>query len=107
MAKGRVQAYFRIEKMNYEFIGWCQEDNHDKVWVVIELKQSTWLTVWGRRGKKLQTKLVHDSKWNIQKLISKKRSNGYNMFGKHALDQVYPNFETDLEKVTCWTLLTA
>ena len=26
--------------INYKFIGWCQEDNHDKVWGVIDLGQA-------------------------------------------------------------------
>jgi predicted DNA-binding WGR domain protein len=93
--------------MRYEFIGWCKGDNHDKVWVAIELKQSTWLTVWGRRGSKLQTKLVYCSHWQMQKLINTKQTKGYRGFGKLGLDQVYPDFESDLEKVALWSVLVA
>lgn len=93
--------------MRYEFIGWYKEDTHDKVWVVIELKQGTWLTVWGRRGAKLQTKMVYWNHWDMQKLIDKKRAKGYQSFGKLGLDQVYPEFEADLEKLAVWSLLVA
>jgi hypothetical protein len=37
--------------MNYTFIGWCKEENHDKVWGAIELGTTRYVTFWGRRGK--------------------------------------------------------
>jgi hypothetical protein len=53
--------------MDYRFIGWCCEDMHDKVWIAIMLRsdesckygygRARWVTVWGRRGKKLQHKV--------------------------------------------------
>lgn len=93
--------------MKYEFIGWCKDGTHDKVWVAINIQPGQWLTAWGRRGAKLQTKMVYWNSWDMQKLISKKRDKGYQSFSKQALDQVYPEFETDLEKVTMWSMLTA
>jgi predicted DNA-binding WGR domain protein len=93
--------------MKYEFIGWCCEDNHDKVWVAINLQPGKWLTVWGRRGAKLQTKMMNSSSWDMQKLINKKRAKGYDGLQKQGLDHVYPEFETDLEKVAIWSMLTA
>jgi predicted DNA-binding WGR domain protein len=93
--------------MKYEFIGWCHEDNHDKVWVAITIKPGTWLTVWGRRGAKLQTKMVYWNSWDMQKLINKKRAKGYDGLAKAGLDHVYPEFETDLEKLAMWSTLAA
>ena len=94
--------------MEYHFIGWCREGNSDKVWVCIRLRDQTWATVWGRRGKKLQHKVIADtSTWDIEKLESSKRQKGYRSIEKFDLDTVYPEFEQDLEKTTMWAMLRA
>ena len=62
--------------MKYVHIGWCQEGTSDKVWGVICLKEQEYsqqamrwisagkyLTFWGRRGAKLQTKLWEGTDW--------------------------------------------
>ena len=92
--------------LNFEFIGWCVEGNHDKVWVCIELQRNeintTYLTCWGRRGKKLQTKVVTETSWNIFKLIESKRNKGYQEVDNSMLRTVYPDFEKDLAKTAFW-----
>lgn len=94
--------------LNYKFIGWCHEDNHDKVWICIEMQQSNWettyLTCWGRRGKKLQTKLVTDTPWTMEKLIDSKERKGYNRVASSKLNEVYPEFEDDLSKTAFWAM---
>jgi hypothetical protein len=99
--------------MRYAHIGWCHEDNHDKVWGAICLQEpySTWhtdgkfVTFWGRRGKKLQTKIVDGSNYEINKMFNKKLDKGYQSVDKQRLDQVYPEFEEDLEKTAVWAML--
>jgi hypothetical protein len=53
--------------IDYKFIGWCKDGNHDKVWGVIYLEKprgGIWdyggkcAVFWGRRGKKLQSQIV-------------------------------------------------
>ena len=102
--------------MNYKFIGWYQKENHDKVWGVIyleppEREHYSWhgsgvkcLTFWGRRGAKLQTKLSVDNQ-DLYKLIDAKRGKGYRELLKSELDDVYPEFEADLEKTAIWVTL--
>lgn len=103
--------------MDFKFIGHCYDikENHDKVWGVIFLDDSAktsrqWysytkcLAFWGRRGKKLQTlECVDDSK--LSKLISSKQNKGYIEVLENRLDEVYPEFKTDLEKTAMWALL--
>jgi hypothetical protein len=97
-----------------KFIGWCNDGEHDKVWGVICLQAppgtrlsdyGKWVTFWGRRGAKLQTKIqewaYHDSIGAIQKKMEK----GYNIIDQSKLDEVYPDFQTDLEKTEVWALL--
>ncbi len=92
--------------INYQFIGWCHQENHDKVWVMIQLANSKWLTVWGRRGKTLQTKILDTDSWTVRKLIDSKAIKGYRTIQKDNLNTVYPEFEQDLSKTTSWTMLT-
>ena len=103
-----------MSKIKYEFIGWYQDEekNSDKVWGVILLKEGitnydpkTYVTFWGRRGKKLQTKTFEEYHWAINKLIDSKMQKGYEKVQKTGLDKVYPEFETDLEKTAVWAIL--
>ena len=97
-------------KYDYKFIGWCKEDNHDKVWGIIKLNeidrwQGTYVTFWGRRGAKLQTKISQDDKWKMQELSRTKQRKGYREIELSELDKVYPEFESDVEKVAFWSML--
>lgn len=95
--------------MKYKFIGWCKEGVHDKVWVAISLDGDDWnsnvLTVWGRRGKKLQTLMVKND-GVLRKLIdSKQYKKNYRSIDPKRLDEVYPEFKDDLEKTAIWATL--
>lgn len=106
--------------MKYEWIGWCKEDNHDKVWGIIKLRdednetpalrwykrRATVCIFWGRRGKKLQTKVTTDYVETLNKLISSKSKKGYKSISKENLDSVYPEFQTDLEQTAFWATLS-
>lgn len=100
--------------MRYEFIGWQRDEkeNIDKVWGVIMLKKAekSWddckfVTFWGRRGKKLSTKIVEQDLWSMRKDIGKKENKGYNAIDENKLDTVYPEFQRDLEKTAVWAML--
>lgn len=99
--------------MKYHFIGWCHDafENHDKVWGVIELYHNNqtgfnkYATFWGRRGKKLQTKISEEFQWDIDKIVDKKETKGYKKIDHSKLNQVYPEFEEDLSKTAIWAIL--
>lgn len=104
--------------INYRWIGWCHEDKHDKVWGVIDLGQTrspnwtgiggwdhTFVTFWGRRGKKLQTKVSEQMPYEIDRLIDSKEKKGYIAVDSKRLDAVYPEFQTDLEQTAVWAIL--
>lgn len=95
--------------MNYKFISWNNRDGADKVWGVIYIEDRTGirpkvLIFWGRRGKKLQTKIDREG-WDLDKLIREKSEKGYKIIGNYELETVYPEFQNDLEKTTMWALL--
>lgn len=98
--------------MNYDFIGWCKDGTSDKVWICIQLNGDNWggtyATVWGRRGKKLQHKVIdHSNQWDMDKLVDSKRRKGYVDIDRTKLDVVYPEFEQDLEATALWAMLKA
>jgi len=100
--------------MRYAHIGWCQEGTHDKIWGVICLTEpplqrgdGKYVIFWGRRGKKLQTKLDDGRDWYFEDMFRKKLDKGYKEVDKQKLDEVYPEFETDLEKTAIWAALRA
>lgn len=105
--------------MKYEFIGWCYDEarKHDKVWGVILLQEdvpvdsSAWpfrtnkyVSFWGRRGKKLSTKMINGSDYDIEQVIRKKKRE-YSTIDKNRLNEVYPEFQSDLEKTAIWATL--
>ena len=97
--------------INYKYIGWCSVDNSDKVWVCIQLSGDRWygkyLTVWGRRGKQLQSKIIDVSDRDIGNLIRSKDAKGYCKIPEDKLDEVYPEFKQDLERTAAWSMLMA
>jgi predicted DNA-binding WGR domain protein len=98
-------------KINYKYIGWCSEDNSDKVWACIQLSGDRWggkfLTVWGRRGKRLQSKLIESNNYDMGKLVGSKDAKGYVEIPEDKLNQVYPEFKQDLERTAAWGMLRA
>jgi hypothetical protein len=97
--------------VNYIHIGWCHEDNHDKVWGVIKLdggdheswERGDYVTFWGRRGKKLQSKVYNDYGWELDRLFEKKEDKGYQAVDLAKLNEIYPEFEADLKKLAFWS----
>ena len=79
--------------VNYIHIGWHHEDNHDKVWGVIKLdsgchdnwERGDYVTFWGRRGKKLQTKVSTDYEHDVETLVRGKERKGYKSINKDNL----------------------
>ena len=106
--------------MNYHWIGHYKEGTSDKVWGIICLNGDNheaanyphrcynYVTFWGRRGKKLQTKIYNNFMfYDADKLCDKKIDNGYKTINVARLDEVYPEFEQDLEATAVWALLKA
>lgn len=97
--------------LKYTFIGWCHEGIHDKIWGVITIREDmyrgTYIIFWGRRGRKLQTKLLEDASWAMIDKIDAKKERGYVEVDTTKLDQLYPEFEKDLSKTAMWAMLKA
>lgn len=68
-------------------------------------KTNKYVTFWGRRGAKLQTKLWNGSDRDAIEMFMKKQKKGYNSVDVDELNRVYPEFEQDLEKTAVWSIL--
>ena len=97
--------------MHYKWIGWMHENNSDKVWGIIVLeepilyREGKYCSFWGRRGKKLQTKIFSSIYWKVDDMISAKKRKNYIEVDQEKLDEVYPEFKKDLEKTSFWAAL--
>ncbi len=101
--------------MKYKFIGWCSDGGSDKVWSLLQLegddRHGKYVAVYGKRGKTLKTK-VHDntSMYEMRKLVRTKENRSkkpYVSIEESELNNVYPEFEEDLEKTAFWTIMSA
>lgn len=106
--------------MNFKFIGWMNDGTHDKIWGVLFLEPlsspsmkkyykqiPTMLecaTFWGRRGGKLQIKILEDD-GKLYKLIESKKNKGYQEVDEKKLHSVYPEFKQDLESMAIMAML--
>jgi predicted DNA-binding WGR domain protein len=104
--------------MSIKKVLWCQEGIHDKVWGIISIAEdvpvhkSAWpfrtnkyVTFWGRRGTKLQTKMWNGTNYDADELARKKLNKGYDEIDQFKLNEVYPEFQQDLEKTEFWSKL--
>jgi hypothetical protein len=103
--------------MSKKHILWCKEGIHDKVWGIILLaedvqisdawpfKSNKYVTFWGRRGAKLQTKQWNGKEYDAYEMTRKKMKKGYQEVDERYLDEVYPEFQQDLEKTEFWAQL--
>lgn len=85
--------------VEFRFIGWCKEDNHDKVWTVFKAGD-TWYAGWGKRDKALSFKQHNtgpNPSWDLRKLIEQKKSKGYVEVDKFRLFVLFPNFEESVQ----------
>jgi len=93
--------------MKYEFIGWNNKGNHDKVWACIPIGENKYLAAYGRRGKTLRTKIYEKYPFDMKKIIDQKETKrGYMWIDESELSEVYPEFESDLEATTMWAALS-
>ena len=97
-------------KPNYFWIGHCKDGTSDKIWGILTIRenpqydwQGDYVSFWGRRGAKLQTKIYPGSTdYTMECLFEKKEAKGYKQIDLTKLNEVYPEFEKDLSKMAFW-----
>lgn len=108
--------------MEFEWIGGCKEGSHDKIWAVCVVETgkvwcrdhrrfsnktyvTKYATIWGRRGKALQSKVFEGDSVSYRAKIAEKQRKGYTQIDTSKLKEVYPEFQDDLEKAAFWATL--
>lgn len=77
--------------IDFKFVGWVNEGNHDKVWVAFSADHGyAHYCAWARRGAKLQFKQhtarsLHNVRW--------KKGGKYKEVDKFTLFSLFPDFE--------------
>lgn len=102
----------------FGWIGWCKEDNHDKVWgyfyrpTTVETgrhwpaKSYGWncCIFWARRGKAMQFK-ADTTGPELDKLVRTKVKKGYAKISQPRLFEIWPTFIEEAEAKLMWDVL--
>lgn len=100
-------------------VGWCNKDNSDKVYAIIELQvvkklhndmpyhdTINFVRIWGPRGKSLRHKIDTMKRHEIESLFSSKVKRNYKVINESELNDLYPEFEEDLKDIGIWARLS-
>ena len=100
-------------KLDFRFIGWCNEDNHDKIWGYFVKPREPGdedyhfppcYAFYARRGKKLTFKKY--DVYRAEDLSYEKRDKKhYRKIYESELPNVWPTFYEELEKDLCFAVL--
>lgn len=88
--------------INFSFIGWCNEGNHDKIWTKFEAEGS-WYCAWGRRGAKPSFK-KHPDVYSVNK-VQRSKEGRYKPVDQFLLFSIFPSFQEDLEETLVMSTL--
>lgn len=102
---------------DFGFIGWCNEDNHDKIWGYFyrptpnagswQRKSSGWncCVFWARRGKAMQFK-ADTTGSTLNKVVNSKIKKGYDSITQPKLFEIWPTFIKEAEEKLMWDVLS-
>ena len=85
--------------MDIEFLGWCKNEKSDKVWGIVRKDKNLYVTFWGRRGSKLQKKMIEMDMWDVDTLIRSKIKKGYLKIEKDDMDMVHDSLRKHVFKI--------
>ena len=85
--------------MDIQFLGWCRKGTSDKVWGIVKKDTDLYVTFWGRRGAKLQKKMIEMDRWDAEKLIGTKIKKGYHEVEKDDMEMVHDSLRKHVFKI--------
>ena len=85
------------------WVGWNNNDNHDKVWGWLQMSDERVYCFWGRRGKKLRFK-EHSSTYRVITVQHRKEKEGYNHIVPTQYDTLVKDFIDEVE-IWCTTAI--
>ena len=78
----------------FNFIGWCNENDHDKIWVNFSIN-GVYYCAWGRRGRKLSFK--KHNKYSVESVQRTKESR-YKEVDEFLLFSIFPDFSDQVQQ---------
>ncbi len=101
-----------MKNEDFGFIGWCHEDNHDKVWGYfyrptaapskyfweVPTHEQGWncCIFWAARGKAMQFK-ADVTGYELEKLVRSKTKKHYASITYEKLTEIWPTFEEEMK----------
>jgi predicted DNA-binding WGR domain protein len=85
--------------MDIQFLGWCKNEKSDKVWGIVKKDDDLYVTFWGRRGAKLQKKMIEMDRWDAEALIRSKEKKGYAEVQKDDMEMVHDSLRKHVFKI--------
>ncbi len=85
--------------MDIQYLGWCRNEKSDKVWGIVKKSDNLYVTFWGRRGAKLQKKMIDMDRWEADKLIRSKEKKGYLEVQKDDMEMVHDSLRKHVFKI--------
>ena len=85
--------------MDIQYLGWCREGTSDKVWGIVKKDSDLYATFWGRRGAKLQKKVIEMNAYEANKLIRSKQKKGYVEIPKDDMEMVHDSLRKHVFKI--------
>ncbi len=85
--------------MDIQFLGWCKNEKSDKVWGIVKKDDGLYVTFWGRRGAKLQKKMIEMDSYDTNKLIQSKVKKGYLEIPKDDMEEVHDSLRKHVFKI--------
>lgn len=92
--------------IDFKFIGWCNEEGHDKVWVAFTVGEKAY-ACWGRRDKHLSFK-DYGAGWRAeadQDTVIRSKKKKYQEVDSFMLFTIFPNIEDDIEQKLMFAIL--
>ena len=85
--------------MDIQFLGWCRNEKSDKVWGIVKKDECLYVTFWGRRGGKLQKKMIEMDRYDASTLIRSKVKKGYDEVMKDDMEMVHDSLRKHVFKI--------
>jgi hypothetical protein len=91
-----------MDNIKFNYIGWCNEENHDKIWASFSINDSHY-AMWGARGKSVSFK-KHDSIWDLNE-VTRKKQKKYWTVNESKITEIWPDFYEQLNKRLFYCIL--
>jgi len=83
-----------LDNASIYWVGWCHEDNHDKIWGVLKLP-NTYVSFWGKRGSSRIGFKNLKTQYDARTMIGKKEAprGNYTQISEKRMCEIWSEFD--------------